>query len=644
MTLPSPNLDDRSFQDLVDEAKRMVMRLNPDWSDNNVADPGVTLIETFAYMVDQLIFRLNQVPDLNYIRFLDLLGEQLHAPAAAIAPMRFLLTAPQAQDVLVPGGTLIGTTRTSQRGQVVFATESELNIVGVSIGGACTQAAGQQAVSQQLALTQGNEFACFSPKPVVGDTFFVGLTKAAPSCLIRLTTNSRIEGIGVDPLRPPLAIDAWDGQGWSPVRVISDSTGGLNKKGFTDLHIGKHVASIIDGVSAGWIRIQVIEAEEDQPKFTSSPKILSIAATALGGVTNAAQSLPIAGEIVGIVAGTPGEIIQLSRYPLAGGQSNLNLEISSANGWTTWTQVESFAQSTASDQHFTLDDISGGLRFGPMIRQSNGEVRFYGAVPPAGATVRIPLYFVGGGRDGNVDRGTIRVLKTSIPFVSRVENIEPASGGADAETLDNLKARAALTIRSRNRAVTALDFEQLVSAASTSIARTKCLDATTLGKPGVVVVLIIPQVPTGHFPFELLKPQPELLEVVKSYIDERRLLGSTVRIEPPRYLGVSVMVRAALTIGAVAPDVVNSADTAIANFLHPTMGGYEGKGWPFGRQLLAGDIHSVLQKVPGIAYVDVVRLVAVDPVNNKHGEPGDRIQPEPFALLFNVRNQIDLGS
>ena len=160
----------------------------------------------------------------------------------------------------------------------------------------------------------------------------------------------------------------------------------------------------------------------------------------------------------------------------------------------------------------------------------------------------------------------------------------------------------------------------------------------------MVVVLIIPQVPTGHFPFELLKPQPELLEVVKSYIDERRLLGSTVRIEPPRYLGVSVMVRAALTIGAVAPDVVNSADTAIANFLHPTMGGYEGKGWPFGRQLLAGDIHSVLQKVPGIAYVDVVRLVAVDPVNNKHGEPGDRIQPEPFALLFNVRNQIDLGS
>ena len=65
MTLPSPNLDDRSFQDLVDEAKRMVMRLNPDWSDNNVADPGVTLIETFAYMVDQLIFISHSICNLQ---------------------------------------------------------------------------------------------------------------------------------------------------------------------------------------------------------------------------------------------------------------------------------------------------------------------------------------------------------------------------------------------------------------------------------------------------------------------------------------------------------------------------------------------------------------------------------------------------
>jgi predicted phage baseplate assembly protein len=67
MALPAPNLDDRRFQDLVDDAKRMVMRRCPEWTDHNVSDPGVTLIETFAFMTDQLLFRLNQVPDRLYV-------------------------------------------------------------------------------------------------------------------------------------------------------------------------------------------------------------------------------------------------------------------------------------------------------------------------------------------------------------------------------------------------------------------------------------------------------------------------------------------------------------------------------------------------------------------------------------------------
>ena len=63
MSLPAPNLDDRRFQDLVDDAKRMVQQRCPEWTDHNVSDPGVTLIETVAYMVDQLIYRLNRVPN-----------------------------------------------------------------------------------------------------------------------------------------------------------------------------------------------------------------------------------------------------------------------------------------------------------------------------------------------------------------------------------------------------------------------------------------------------------------------------------------------------------------------------------------------------------------------------------------------------
>lgn len=94
MSLPSPNLDDRRFQQLVDEAKRYVQQRSPEWTDHNVSDPGVTLIETFAYMVDQLLYRLNRVPDRNYSAFLDLLGVQLFPPTVARADVDFWLSAP----------------------------------------------------------------------------------------------------------------------------------------------------------------------------------------------------------------------------------------------------------------------------------------------------------------------------------------------------------------------------------------------------------------------------------------------------------------------------------------------------------------------------------------------------------------------
>ena len=76
MPLPTPTLDDRHFQDIVDQVKSMIPRYCPEWTDHNVSDPGVTLIELFAWMTDMLLYRVNQAPDKNYIKFLELIGIQ----------------------------------------------------------------------------------------------------------------------------------------------------------------------------------------------------------------------------------------------------------------------------------------------------------------------------------------------------------------------------------------------------------------------------------------------------------------------------------------------------------------------------------------------------------------------------------------
>ena len=127
MSLPIPNLDDRRFQDLVDDAKRLVQQRCPEWTDHNVSDPGVTLIETFAFMTDELLYRLNRVPDRLYITFLDLLGVTLHPPTPARVDVTAWLSAPP------DGGRRAsrGAARSrpcgpSQDDAVVFATTTDL--------------------------------------------------------------------------------------------------------------------------------------------------------------------------------------------------------------------------------------------------------------------------------------------------------------------------------------------------------------------------------------------------------------------------------------------------------------------------------------------------------------------------------------
>ena len=77
MRLPAIELDDRRFQDLVSEARLRINRACPEWTEHNVSDPGITLIELFAWMTEMTIYRLNRVPDKLHVALLDLLGIRL---------------------------------------------------------------------------------------------------------------------------------------------------------------------------------------------------------------------------------------------------------------------------------------------------------------------------------------------------------------------------------------------------------------------------------------------------------------------------------------------------------------------------------------------------------------------------------------
>lgn len=644
MTLPAPNLDDRGFQDLVDEAKRLVQLRNPNWTDHNVSDPGVTLIETFAYMADQLIYRLNRVPDRHYVKFLDLLGERLIPPGAAETELEFRLSVSQELDVVIPEGTLVSTPRTTPAPPITFSTRHDLLIPTTHVERVLSKAADGPFESHAEAQLSGRDFPAFSELPQPGDCLYIALGTPVKRCLTRLafSGSDSIEGIGVDPRNPPYVVEAWDGLAWTMVDLRSDDTGGLNRNGAIEFFVDDHELSTIAGVEGAWLRVRVVEAELGQPRYKVSPTLATVTAETLGGVVLAQHCEPITGELLGPCSGTPGDRLTLSRSPLIAGQNYMTIDVSGAQGWETWTRVESFVDSGPTDCHFTVDMVAGEIRFGPVVRQPDGSARLYGATPPAQSMVRVPKYFVGGGHQGNVEAGTLTVLRSSIPFVASVTNPRAANGGSDAETIDDLKERAAITVRTQTRAVTARDYELLVPMAAPSIARVKCRDASELGRPGHVLVQVIPSVPADVRDFALLQPSPEVLAQVRELLEPRRVLGATIHIEPPSYLGVVIATRLVAQPGADGRTVSTRADEALRAFLHPVTGGPRGQGWPFGHPLLIAEVHSVLQAVAGVAYVDLVRLIPADVVTGVRGLPGDMVQPDPTSLLFYVGSEIEV--
>ena len=126
MTLPTPNLDDRTFDDIVEEAIRLIPQYCPEWTNYNPSDPGITLVELFAWMTEMILYRLNKVPDKVYVTLLDLIGIKLRPPQPASTMLSFNLVDGAETGVWVPKGTQTATEPTESGDQIVFETDREV--------------------------------------------------------------------------------------------------------------------------------------------------------------------------------------------------------------------------------------------------------------------------------------------------------------------------------------------------------------------------------------------------------------------------------------------------------------------------------------------------------------------------------------
>src|SRR4029453_16465528 len=94
----------RTFEDLLREARLRIPRYTSEWTDFNDSDPGMTLVQLFAWLTEMLLYQMNQVPDLSYIKFLELIGLELRPAQPATAHLTLEAT-PGAEFASVAAGS-----------------------------------------------------------------------------------------------------------------------------------------------------------------------------------------------------------------------------------------------------------------------------------------------------------------------------------------------------------------------------------------------------------------------------------------------------------------------------------------------------------------------------------------------------------
>ncbi|MEM7796471.1 MAG: putative baseplate assembly protein [Cyanobacteria bacterium P01_C01_bin.118] len=716
--LPKANLDDRTFDELVEECLLRIPRYCPEWTNYNAGDPGVTLIELFAWLVHQMLYRFNQVPARHYVAFLELLGIRLQPPTPAQTPITFYLTKAQSTTKVILAGTEVATIRTENQPAIVFTTEHDLVIgrprlkhILLALEALESPTAGELdnvLRNSQDTASLDVSLQLFKSCEVGNCVYFVlDANNQSQDETERINieeeeeTLNQIQGnilafnfngptavtTGIDPNNPPLVWQYWDGESWQDGILhdrADDKTKGfsfdrLGQQGPNPeeegadviLHLPQNWPEMTFGSYTGhWIRCVYMAPRStlsqngaQQFNYQRSPEITGVTVRSIGGVTVASECVQLKEELLGVSTGKPGQVFELSKRPvLKRNPETEYIQIYPPNAPPqVWQEVDNFGASGADDPHYLIDNDSGTVQFGPLIRephqlqqkiheraaiQSWGrpsrirksvtdlieqppipavlepidrlDKRQYGKVPPNGAEIYMTSYRVGGGSLGNVGTGALSVLKTAIPYVKRVVNYDAAKGGRDAESLNQAMIRVPEILRTRETAISPEDFERVAKKfdLGRAVYFAHCVRAPHLTSPGIVRLLVVPRTDVYAFDQGLhpdkLQLNEKLTNELQAHLNLHQALGIRATIEPPNYVGIQVAAEVYLH-----PQYQRAEDLSylqqklhreLYQFFNPITGGFEKQGWPLGRDVQTSDVIALLQGHSEVRSVGQVQL------------------------------------
>jgi predicted phage baseplate assembly protein len=629
MPLEAPKLDDRTFDQIKTELRARIARYTPEWTDFNESDPGITLIELFAWLSEMMLYQMNRVPERNYIKFLQLLNLELRPPLPAEAHLTFT---PKKGAAVGPIGvrTQVGAQSADTGDLVIFETDTGLDPVSLAL--ASLQVFDGAAYTD---VSQANEqlgvgFRPLGWRPQVGSALLLGFVPPDPPpppgtrlfpqqlrlrVLLPVASQAGVAqrcapgGSGAEtPPAPPVNL-VWEyrhpksPQRWRRLTVYLDETAAFTREGYIVVEGPAEIAATAEGKVQDaphlWLRCRL---DAGTYPGGQEPEI-----DGLRPNTVSARSLATTrNEVLGVSEGQPNQSFTLRYKPVrklqagtAGAEEeNLQLQmVPVGQAAETWSAVDDFLASGADDAHYVLNATTGEIRFGDGC---------HGRIPAAGAEIVAASYRYGGGTAANVAADSITIPLTGLVGIDSVTNLRPAVGGRDEQSVDDLKLQAPSTLRHRNRAVTEGDFAELARLAG-GVARATALalahpDYPGVAVPGAVTVVVVP-VSTDMPP----QPSGDLIRHVCAYLGDYRLLTTELFVAGPRYVEIRVEVVVEAKPYVAAGTVEDAVRTALNERLDPLV-------WPFGSDFHPTGLYRDIYRVTdanGAELVSNVKYLAI---------------------------------
>jgi hypothetical protein len=587
LSLPLADLDDRTFEEIVKEALSRIPTYAPEWTDHNIHDPGITFIELFAWLAEMQMYRLNRISDRNYRKFLKLVGiSKLETARSAEVDLTFHLNG--GETVHVPKGTRVAAMDPISGEDIVFETEHDLKVVDIKLSAILSCPASGAVVDNYEANRNKNVYYhAFGYMPMVGDELHLGFNKSLTDKEVTLAfyldENDR-SGTGShdrDDVYPSATVSWHYADGSRDGLEIEDGTMHLTLSGKIRIKIRKKMSRGHNGLY--WLRCRVAEAGYETP-----PKIDFI----LLNTVSAIQS-NIFRDCMFRSSGLPDFHLDLECTPVI----EKSLEVTVEGG--VWSGVEDFDASKPGDTHYIVDLATGRVTFGDGIN---------GKIPPAGEDNIAISYRSGGGVRGNVEPHTINRVLDELDGAVTVENMKAASGGEEAETLEEAKIRARKDLKTAYRAVTSDDYENLaMKTPGIRVARARAIPGYHPVQksefPGIVTVIVVPE-----SQYDEPMPSTGFLKTVYRHLDRHRLLTTEVFVMPPAYVGVSVAATLRIKPKSDPDRVRRDVEKKLKDFLHPINGGVDRKGWLFGRPVYRSEVCEIIDCVGGVDYVTGLTL------------------------------------